>query len=118
MGFLTFEKFFRSAGEDKVSSTVSRLRAKIYDPVRSTYDIRIMLHNYYGMAFCKKRIERPEKLFHIIEMQSGSRFIKDEEYPLSFCLGTGIVHRQEIGQFNTLALTSGQCTAALTELYI
>jgi hypothetical protein len=65
-----------------VSAFIACLRAQIYDPVSSAYDIKIMFYDHYRMSLCKKSIEGLEKFLHIVEMQSGSRFIKDEEYPL------------------------------------
>ena len=75
-------KLLRSSREDQMSAAVSCLRSEVYHPVSSLDDIQIMFDDNDGVSFCKQGVERLEKFLDVIEMKSGSRLVKNEEYPL------------------------------------
>ena len=75
-----------------------------------------MLYDHYRVPLGQQGVKRFKKLLHIIEMKSGGRFIENEEYSLRLSLWNGLIHREEVRKLDSLAFTSRECTAALSEL--
>ena len=71
-----------------------------------------MLDDDDGMSTFDEGIKSTEQTTDIVEMESGSRFIKDKEGRV------GVFLTNELGQFNTLVLTTREGRGTLTEFDI
>ena len=77
-----------------------------------------MLHHNYGVPPLHQGIECRKEFLYIMEMESGSRLVKDEQGRPFYRPFAAAVLAQELGQFHPLALSPAQTAAALPQLHI
>src|SRR5678815_3252114 len=85
------------------------VRPEINNPVGGLNDVQMVLDNNYRVAKVCQSIEDIEQLFHIIEMQTGRRFIKDIQ---SLAGGT---FAELLGKLDTLSLSAGKRGSRLSQ---
>ncbi len=78
MGFFK-RKSLRRTGINKIASEITGIRSQINDIVSGSNDIKVMLHHNDAVSFLQENIKGLEQFLNIIEMQAGSRLVKDKE---------------------------------------
>ena len=103
---------FGRTGADYFSAFFASFGPQVDHMIGSQYDGGVMLDDDDGMSFADESVQRLEQHFYIAVMQSGGGFIEDIDRGGVLFLG------EEGCQFDTLTLSSGEGTAALTQLDI
>ena len=76
MAFLLFFKVLWLARKDQLPAPVPGLGPQIDHPVGASDHIRIMFNNNNGVPLLDERVKRAQELINIVEMQTGSWFVK------------------------------------------
>src|ERR1043166_7151191 len=95
---------------DDPSAQLAAFRAQIDDPVRSLHDIQIVLDDDDRIPFVHEPVEDLQQQPHILEVQSGRRFIEDVERPAGIALG------ELRGQLDALRLAARKRCCRLSEM--
>ena len=74
----TLGYFFRCAGNDQITTHFSTFRSKVDDIIGAFYYVQIMFDDNDGMPSADKRVKSFQQLLDIMEMQTGSGFVKDK----------------------------------------
>ena len=77
-----------------------------------------MLHHNNGMPLLHKGIESQKQFLYIVEMESCSRLIKNEQCRSGQSSLAATLLAEELGKLHPLALTAAQAAAALSKLHI
>ena len=101
---------------DLANTPVTGIGAKFDHPVCIPDHIQVMLDDDQGMPLGEEYIESLEQFLDIMEMESGRRLVENKENPV--LSRTVIADREEIRQFDTLALSAGKGAGRLSELNI
>ena len=76
---MTRDLFGRSFGDNQ-APLIAGVRAKIDDPIRALDNLEVVLNDQDGMAGFDQALEHHQQHTHVVEVQSGSRFVKEEQY--------------------------------------
>ena len=106
---------FRCADEDHLAAPFAGIRAEVDDPVGGADDVQVVLDDDQGMALVQQDVEGLEQFLHIVEMEARRGLVEEEEDALVGAPAALLAHRQEIGQFDALALAAAEGAAALAE---
>ena len=70
LGLRTGAEGFRGAAENYVPAVSSGFGTQVDHPVGCTDDIRVVFHYHDSMPIGQQRVERPQQILHIVEVQS------------------------------------------------
>ena len=104
--------FLRGSGDDKLTTSVTGLRADVDDPVGGLDDIEVMLDHDDAVALVDKSLEGLQQDGYVIDVESGGRFVEDEKRP------AWLVSRQTCSQLEALGLTATQDIERLAKLQV
>ena len=110
IAFLHFDKIFRAPFKYQVPAIFTGIRPQVNDPVGTFHYVRVVFNNKDGMATLDKRVKGLKQFLDIMEIQSGSRLIKDEKVVI-----IRISFSQESGELYTLCFTTGKSAAGLSQ---
>src|SRR5262245_28695195 len=107
--FFGFCDLFRCARRHNASAIDAAIGSEIDNPVCCFYHVEMMLDNDYCVAEVCQPAQHIEKLFHIIEMETGRRLVEDIERL------AGCPLAQFFCQLDSLCFSAGKRRGWLTE---
>ena len=100
---------FRCACTDQVTATVATIGSQVNDIVSRFDDLHVVFDDQNGVSSADEGIEGVQEFLDVMEVETGCRFIKDEERGFLLLLS------DEIRQFDTLVLTTGERGGVLAQ---
>jgi len=76
---MTGDLFGCSFGDNQ-APLIASIRAKIDDPICALDNLEVVLNYQDGMAGFDQTLEHFQQHTHVVEVQSGGRFVKEEQY--------------------------------------
>ena len=71
--------FLGCSGGNDLPALVAGVGAEVYDPIGGFHDLKVVLDDEHGVAGVHQSLEDLEQHAHIVEVQAGGRFVKEEE---------------------------------------
>jgi hypothetical protein len=108
----------RSALRHNAATGVAAFGAQVDDPISGLDDIEVMFDNEQGMAGLNEALEGLEQHVHVMEVQTGGGFVKDEQGVVVRARRSTrgrLVFGEVGGEFKSLAFTAGEGIDGLTE---
>ncbi len=75
-------QLFRCAGENHLSAFIATFRPHFDNPVGAFYDVKMVLDDKDTVPLLQQRLKGFVQVLHIVEVQSGGGFVKNEQLSL------------------------------------
>ena len=95
---------------NKGSPVLAASRTEVEDPVRAFQDVEVVLDDHDGVPLLEQGVEGFKEFGHVVDVQSGRRFVKNEE-GVTLSVPPG----EEGGELDALCFSARQGGAGLSK---